>query len=306
MQSARYKAILALVIANILWGGASPFFKWSLTNIEPFTLAFLRFAIAALMFFPFVRKEILKIKLEDIPNIILFGFFGITINITFFFFGLKLSPAINSALIATIQPFILLVMGWIFLKENVQKIEVFGTFVSFVGVIVITLYPIITDGIMEKSTISGNILFIISALGAVAAAFWGKKLFKKYEPAPITFWSFVVGAASFLPVFVWEAIDNPLWITKLQTPGFFGIIYGAIFSSLIAYSLYDWSLSKIEASETGIFTYLIPITSIIIAVPFFGEKITFPYITGAVLVMLGILLTERRLPYHPLHKELSV
>ena len=36
-------AILALVIANIIWGAASPIFKYALTDIPPFTLAFIRF-----------------------------------------------------------------------------------------------------------------------------------------------------------------------------------------------------------------------------------------------------------------------
>ena len=35
--------ILALIITNVIWGAASPIFKLALTNIPPFTLAFIRF-----------------------------------------------------------------------------------------------------------------------------------------------------------------------------------------------------------------------------------------------------------------------
>lgn len=303
MQSARYKAIIALIIANIVWGGASPIFKWSLTNIPPFTLAFLRFGLATLILFPIVFRKFEKIDIVDIPKIFIFALSGITINITFFFLGLRLAPAINSAIIATSQPLVLLVLGAYLLKENVQKIEITGTLVSFLGVLLITLYPLLISGYQDGATVLGNFFFILASLGAVGAAFFGKQIFKKYPSPPITWISFLVGAMTFLPLMFLEWSTNPNWLGNLESAGIFGIIYGAFLSSALAYSLYDWGLSQIEASETGIFTYLIPITSILIAVPFFGEKITWPFIVGASLVIIGILLTERRLPYHPLHKR---
>lgn len=44
---------VALVIANIIWGGASPIFKYALQNIPPFTLAFIRFFFCRVDFFTF-------------------------------------------------------------------------------------------------------------------------------------------------------------------------------------------------------------------------------------------------------------
>lgn len=306
----RKKAILALVIANVIWGAASPIFKWSLTNIAPFTLALFRFSLAGIILFPFVSKKLNQIKKEDLKQIVLFCLCGVTLNITFFFLGLRMSSAINAAIIATAEPLFLLVLGALFLKEDVQEIEILGTLVSFLGVSIIILYPLFTNGGLGESTFLGNLFLFLAMLGAVGQAFFGKKLFKKYSPTPITFLAFFIGSLTFFPLFLWEYWQNPSWLASLDTAGLVGIIYGAIFSSALAYSLYDWGLSQIEASETGIFTYLMPITAILIAVPFFGEKITWPFVIGSSLVLGGILLTERRLPYlkkssayHPLHKH---
>lgn len=92
------QAILALIAANIIWGAASPIFKFALENIPPFTLAFLRFFGAALILFPFTVKS-MWIKREDWLDLFLLSIFGITINITFFFMGLKYAPSINAPII---------------------------------------------------------------------------------------------------------------------------------------------------------------------------------------------------------------
>lgn len=300
----RRRAFLALVVANVIWGAASPIFKWSLTNITPFTLALLRFGLAALILIPFIYRSSVKIKQKDWPLIFLFAFCGVTFNISFFFWGLRLAPSINASIISTIQPLILLIIGAIWLKENVQKIEVLGTIVSFLGISLIILYPFLTNGQKGEIASLGNLFFFMATLGAVGQTILGKQLFKTYDsPLLLSFYAFAIGALTFFPFFLWEWWQKPDWLGQLQISGWVGIIYGVIFSSALAYSLYHWALSKIEASETGIFTYLMPITAILIAVPFFGEKITLPFIIGTLLVALGIFLTERRLPYHPLHKR---
>jgi drug/metabolite transporter (DMT)-like permease len=295
-MTARNKAILALIIANIIWGGASPIFKWSLTSIPPFALAILRFGLAGIILFPFVHQKIDSIKRQDYFKIILFSLSGVTVNISFFFWGLKLAPAINAAVLAATGPLILLLLGWFFLKEKVEKIETLGTLISFAGVLIIILSPILGNGYQAEPAIVGNLFLFLAVLGAVGQGFFGKQLFQKNDPLPLTFLSFFIGTLTFFPLFLFELWQNPGWLSQLQFPGVVGIFYGVIFSSTVAYSLFNFGLSKIEASEAGIYTYLMPITSIIIAVPFFEEKITRPFILGSLLVFLGIIAAEKRLP----------
>lgn len=303
MSSARFKPILAIMIASIIWGAASPIFKWSLNTIPPFTLAFLRFSLAALLLYPFLFKKFYPIRREDWLKIIFFGLSGITINISSFFLGLRLAPSVNAAVIGSVQPFILLVMGGLFLKERVEKIEILGTVISFSGIFLIIFSPLLLNGNNNEFSFLGNLLFVVAMLGATGQTLIGRKLFLQYKnPLPISFYAFCVGAFTFFPLFIMEYLQNPGWLGEMAPSGFYGIFYGVIFASLIAYCFYDWALSKIEACEIGIFSYLMPITAIFIAVIFFGEKLTVSFLGGATLVLTGILLSERRLPHHPLHK----
>lgn len=282
--------IVALIIANIIWGAASPIFKYSLQNIPLFSLAFLRFLIAACLLYPFIHKNI---DYPDLKNKWLWAFAltGITINISFFFLGLKLTESVNAPVIASSAPIIILVCSAIFLREKIKKAAIIGTLLSFLGILLII-----------KGALIGNFFLILSTLGYVASVVIGRKILTEKNSLGMTFWSFLIGTVTFLPFMLLEYWQNPGWMANLDFRGWTGILYGGIFSSLIAYVIYDWALAKLPAYRTSIFTYLDPVVAILIAIPLLGEKITVPFIIGSVLVFLGILIAEKRLHWHPLQK----
>ena len=118
--SNRHVAIIALIIANIIWGASSPIFKWSLENVQPFTLAFLRFFIASLILWPFALPHI-TLKIKDIPKIILLAAIGITIHISLFFLGLKLTSSINVPIIGASAPIFLMIVAFLYLHEKPKR-----------------------------------------------------------------------------------------------------------------------------------------------------------------------------------------
>jgi len=84
-------AIIALILANIIWGASFPIYKWALEIIPPFMFVVIRFLGGALIILPFVYKS-LKIERADVPKLIFASLLGLTIAIPMLFFGLKLSP----------------------------------------------------------------------------------------------------------------------------------------------------------------------------------------------------------------------
>jgi drug/metabolite transporter (DMT)-like permease len=122
----------------------------------------------------------------------------------------------------------------------------------------------------------------------------------------MTFWACVIGTISFFPLMVWEYIKNPGWFALLDYRGWTGIIYGAVFSSALAYGASDWALSKLTAFRTSIFSYLDPVVAIAVAIPLLGEKITVPFVVGSILVFTGIYIAENRVHWHPIWKLFSI
>src|SRR3989344_4024338 len=116
-MSAHQKGIIALIVANIIWGAASPIFKFSLQNISPYFLAFIRFYGASLIFLYFAYPH-LKINKKDYGKGFFFFIFGVTINITFFFLALKNTQAINVPIIASSGPIFGYLFSILILKEK--------------------------------------------------------------------------------------------------------------------------------------------------------------------------------------------
>ncbi len=292
------KAILALIIANTIWGAASPIFKWSLEGIHPFTLAFLRFGIAAIFLLPFVYRD-LKVEKKDFMKIFLMAFFGITINITFFFFALKDTVSINAPIIGSSAPVFIIFFSILFLKEHPRTKTLIGGLIGLLGVLVIIVVPIIKMG-FTMSTL-GNLFLILATFGSIGHLLIAKKICDKYDPLKIVFYSFIIGALTFTPLFLGEVKTFGL-LSQINLHGIIGIVFGAVFSSAVAFSFYHWSIKYLPASEVGIFIYLDPIIAVAIAIPLLGEIPTPTYLIGSLLVFLGIYIAEGRIHYHPFHR----
>lgn len=297
--STTHTAVLALIIANIIWGATPPIFKWALEDITPFTLAFLRFSIATLILIPFVRHHNLKIDRQDWPKLFTLAFGGIFLHISFFFLGLELSSSINAPIIASAAPVFLMLAGIIILKERPGVKRIGGGFMSLVGVSIIVLLPVLNNSQGVGGSILGNFFFIMATLGAVLHVVLLKGLSEKYDPMPLIFWSFAIASVMFFPIFTSQVLSGSLANVGLQ--GFIGVAFGAVLASATAYYLFYWAIKYLLASEVGLFTYLDPVVAIIIAGPLLGEHPTSTYVIGSILVFLGIYIAEGRIHYHPIH-----
>lgn len=293
--------ILAIIITNIIWGMASPIFKFALTNIPPFTLAFIRFFFAGLIFVPFMTKKWQAITKRDFFQICLSAFFGISINISFFFLGIQRTESINAPIIASAGPLFIFLFAVLFLKEK-PKLKVFaGMLLSLIGVLLIILSPMLLDGKnLMFGEILGNIFIVIATIGAVVNTIVNKNVLSRVNPYVVTCISFLFGSLTFFPFTIYELQS---WsFQNLNIHGFTGIIFGILFSSAIAYFLFNYAMTKISAQEVGLFTYIDPVAGILLAIPLVQEYPNLYFIIGSVLIFGGIYIAENRIHWHPFNK----
>lgn len=296
--SKRHIAILALIGAHIIWGAAAPIVKWALQDISPFTLAFLRFVLAAFIILPFVYRH-LKINIKDFPKLFFLAFIGITAHIAFFFFGLEFTSSINVPVISAAAPIVLIIGSVLYLKEKAQKKVIVGTVISLCGVFFLILRPFFEEG--HDGSILGNFFIALSALCVVFYTLLLKKYKLPYSSLTIVFWTFTIGGLLFAPGMITEVALSGT-VDALTPRALIAIAYGAILSSALAYFFYNFGVAKLKANEVGVFTYVDPITTILIAIPLLGETITISYVIGGLLVFTGIFIAEGRLYAHPLHR----
>jgi len=73
-----------------------------------------------------------------------------------------------------------------------------------------------------------------------------------------------------------------------------GILYMAIFSSIIAYTLYEWSLKVASVADTAFFNYLSPVFTLPFAYLLLSEIPTKINLIGAGIIGIGVLIAEQK------------
>lgn len=291
--------ILALIGANIIWGAAIPIFKYSLENVPPFTLLFIRFFYASAFFVPLAIKNWQKMNVRDGLEIVGSGIFGFTLAISFLFLGLPKAPSINFPIIHSASPLLIYLCALLFLKEKPHPKLLIGSLISILGVLIIILFPFLQSG-ARIGEFEGNLFYILATITYVVYIVISKSLLKRINVYQATLLMFLVASATYFPFMLRELQS---WsFAQLDAKGWFGIVFGVIFSSALAYFLQHWAEAKIDAQEVGLFTYLDPVATVVIAIPLLGEVPTIHYFFGAILIFAGIFIAEKRFHWHPIHK----
>ncbi len=301
-MSAHTKGVLAQFICAIIWGIAAPVVKIVLNSVPAFSFVFLRLAIAVLILTPLVVKRHLQIKLKvaDFINLVVMGLLAITFNIGLYFWGQTYTSVIDAAVILSTTSIFTAIGAFLFLGERKSKVVLLGILISFIGTIIIIIQPVLETGLFHSRNILGNILILLATLSWVAYTILAKELKQKYDTLTKTYFFFLLGLISFFPLSYKNILDLNFYL-NLPMSAVLGIIFEGVFATVVAYLLFNWSLKFVSATKSGVISYLIPITSIIISIMFLGEKFTTPFLIGASVVTVGIFLAETRHSMHPLH-----
>ncbi len=290
-------AVIGLIIANFIWGAAPPIFKWSLQGIHPFTLAFFRSFIAAMVLLPFTITK-LKVKRRDVALLILLSVLGMAFNISYFLWGLQYTQSINAPIISSAAPILLIIGSVVFLHERPKVKVVLGTIISLIGVSVIVFQPLLITKL--DGAVMGNAFFVVAMMLSVLYTLLLKEIMPRYSSFTITFWVFAISSLALLP-FVLLEIHNGRIIDGFTGRGIIGILWGGFISSAIAYLFYSFAVKYIATSEVGIFLYVDPVVTAVIAWLLLGETVNPTFLFGAVLVFFGIFIAKGRLHFHPVH-----
>ena len=275
----------------IFWAFAFPFIKIGLEELNPINLTIMRlfttcaFFLSIVVFFP---KKFSPLRKKDIIPLFLLGFLGVVIYHLGLNYGeLYMSASAASLIIATI-PIFTMIFATIFLREKITKKIVVGIPLSLSGIVIISLTGTSSDP-FEITYISAAIAVLISALVGAGYTIGGKKLLERYSALSLTIYAFLFGCLGLLPFL------SPSLITEaasLTWKGWGAVLFLAVFPTVIGYVLWYVVLEVKTTSEISIFLYFIPVLSTIISYFLFQEPITWFFLFGGALVILGLIIVN--------------
>lgn len=290
-MSSRTKALLAIIVASLLWATSAFTSKILLRTFEPFSLAFWRFLLASIVILPYLfsqRHIKWRSAIKDIIPIALLS----TANITFFYFGLQTTTANASSIIYAATPLVTTILAHYLIQEHWVAKKMLGIIIGLLGVLLITLLPLLEG----KNTISGDLLGNILIFIAVFA--WGgytvgsRHLIskKRYSPLMISGISIVISAFVFLLTTAFTSHKDyidPL----LDIKNFALVLYLAVFVTVGTYFLFQWAIKHSSATTASLNNYLSPVFAVWLNVVILGELLTPEFIIGSLLVIFGVFIT---------------
>ncbi|MGD0523003.1 MAG: DMT family transporter [Candidatus Microgenomates bacterium] len=281
MKSYRPTAYLLLLIASIIWAIAGPVIKYVLGVVPPLPFLFLRFtlsSIVALISFAFTGFHPPK-KLSTLVWLLFYGFITSTVTLGLLFVGLKGTTVLEMSLISLTGPLMIAVAGVVFLREHITQREKIGMAIALVGTVLTIITPL---------KLSGNLLIILYLIANTFSVIICKKLLRLgVSPSLMTNMTFIVGFATTLPLVIGQTNFGQLSLYPIL-----GIAFLAVLSGNLAYYLGNRAQKSIEISEAGLFSYLYPLLSMPLAVIWLHEEVTLPYIIGAIVVVIGVVIAE--------------
>ena len=288
----RVLALLAATGASTIYGVNHTLAKGVMPQyIGAYGFILLRVVGAAALFWLaslFTKSE--KIDPKDYWRLFGCAVFGMFINMLAFFKGLSLSTPINSSVIITLSPVILLVLSAIFLKEKISPIKIIGIAIGMLGALVLVLFGASTQANAPNIPL-GNVLYFVNGATYAIYLILVKPITNKYSTVTLMKWLFLTGVFLNLPFTISEFTDVN-WL-DLPTRVIWIMLFVVVGTTFSTYFLNLYALKTLKASTVGAFIYLQPLIAVIFAVLVGADRITPVRALAGLLIFAGVYLSTR-------------
>jgi len=290
------KAYIMLVCASLFWAGNFIVGKYAfLTDIPPLSLVFYRWTLVWFILLPFTYKEIIKYKdiiLKNLPILFLLGFTSVGLFNSFTYLALIHTQVINASLFNAAIPAIIILLCFLFKVEKTNKFQILGLIISVLGIIAI-ITKLKLDILLSLNFNKGDLIMVG---GALTWGIYSTLLKRKKFTLPLLTLVHVVctlGLISVLPQFLYEYTNGQ--VIKFDINLVYTLIFLALFPSIGSYYCWAGAVSIVGANRAGISLSLIPLFSTIFAIGIYDEKFQFFHLIGAILIILGLLLSNKEI-----------
>lgn len=293
MQKNIFPTVAAVIVA-VIFGFSFLFTKDALFYLSPFQLLGLRFALAALSLtlLAACRMVTLRIRPAHLPGLLKIAVWQPVLYFICETYGVKLTSASESGVVIALVPMAVTVLSTFMLGERITAGQGFCIGAAVAGVMLMALGG--SSG--GRGETEGHLPGVFLLFGAVLAAgfynIFSRRAAADHAPLDITFVMMWLGALVFNAVGLTQS-----YLTGQMTnyaaavrhlPVVTGLLYLGLLSSVVAFLLLNYALSRLPASRTAVFLNLIPVVSVLAGVVFYGERPGAWQMAGGALILLGV------------------
>ncbi|MBI1243892.1 MAG: EamA family transporter [Alphaproteobacteria bacterium] len=286
--------VLLLVFGTAFWGGNVVVGRAMINDISPLAISFWRWAIALAILTPFGLREVVRawpaIR-RDWRWLVAQGIVGIGIYNTVVYFGLVHTTAINTTVIYSSAPVMIMGLARVVLGEKLRGLQIVGMCLSFVGVM-----TLISHGdpaaLVALDFNRGDLLIVFACFCWAVFSLLLRRRPAELAPAGLLYVQIVIGALSLLPFYGWEvAVEGR---TFALTPGMLlTLLYVGSLPSVASFFFYNRAVQALGAATAGLFLNLIPVFASLMSIAWLGEPPHGYHAVSLALLFAGLYVATR-------------
>ena len=289
-------AVFLLVASSFFWSGNFLSGKIAhLTDLTPFKLSFFRWLLALLILLPFTYSQILK-DLNYYKNnwflMTSIAILGVTIFNSFTYISLKSAMVINSTLMASVAPVMMIGFSWLIFRTKTSKFQFAGIILSLLGAISIILKGNLTN-LYNLHFTTGDLWMLAAVISWCLYSVLLRKIDRHTSQLANLEVMIIIGVIFIFPFYILES-NKTSYLPAIGLDLAI-IIYVAIFASIVAFFSWNKGVSIIGPNRASLFLHLIPVFSSVWAIFFLNEKFVFFHVIGIVFILSGIILSNIKL-----------
>lgn len=262
----------------IIWGMGIVFAKAGLDEFPPLFLMSMRFIVSALVLVWFFPPPIGQLR-----AIFLISLVSATIQYGLTFYGLAGLDASSAVLFMQLEVPFTAACAAIFLNDKLGWKRVCGMIVAFIGVVLIAGAPSMRNQLLPAFLVIAGVL--TWAIGQVMI----KKMVTITGFQLIAWVSVFAGPQMFAASLILEK-DHLGLLQNATLIGWGSVIYMGIVMTALGYGIWYHLLKKYDVNQVVPFLLLLPVTSILGAVLFLGERPSIRILIGGVVVITGVAI----------------
>ena len=291
-------AVAFLVVT--IWGSTFVFTKLllleGLTAAQIFTLRFL-IAYVLLLAFELLTHRFRLFSDSWRDELMMLGL-GVTGGSVYFLTensALNYTTTTNTSLIVCSCPLVAaLLIGLFYKSERMNRIQLMGALMAVVGVAVVVMngrFVLHLSPVGDALALAANLCWAVYSLLMVPVG-------RRYDSMLITRKVFFYGLLTMLPYYLWQPGEAALFLAPSSfafSPAVvFNLLYLGCIASMVCFLTWTWVMKRLGAVVATNYVYINPLTTIVFAWWILSEQITVWFLLGALLIIVGMYLADKR------------
>jgi len=275
------KHLIPLFGTFLCWGSLYIVSKIALKTIPPVTLLALRYlvAIPALYMILKLRGTLGRMAPADMKTVFAIGFIGYFLSFCLQMLGINRLTGSISSLLGAMNPIFIPILASFFLKEKLTRAKVLCVAISMVGVVTIV-------GVNGTVDVLGAAFMLLSVFLWSSASVIIRRVSGKYDPMQVA----MMGMVFALPFTgAWAIAELQTAAFSLPLQSILAVLFMGLVGTATAHTLWNTSLSLMDASFCSMFYPMQPLVSAVLGVVILGEQITANFIIGGLIICCGIV-----------------